>query len=366
MLLDEITELAINGGDRVPSSDDYDYDYDAALIIPAPEVDTDEEDHDDINSETAKSSIWDLTFGGKYKNPGKAAQSKQSKYKQPASSKFVKEIMTPLKHDDASGGLIWKASIVPDNFDRDFKKNGALKMCKTRDYDAKKRCIKPRRGNLLVKSSDFFGSLVKFSDEDEEDDFDINIFETKDRWAFSGVLCGFPSLTTLEVLKIEYKRSALGNIHSNWTTHWKSGKHDVAPTFPDDIVDLAEVRAILRSPSYSMNGWSKDSRGYVFWFEGNGTRDEARLTYGTNMIRQFQKESILFEKPDPKCVRVHMISHRYAVGNKQKIKDQLTYHSLALLEWDHGEYCTVVEVGYLGGLTGNMGRSNWIEVSSQW
>ena len=135
---------------------------------------------------------------------------------------------------------------------------------------------------------------------------------------------------------------------------------DALPFFPKDLV-LAEVRVILRSPPHSMNGWAKDSRGYVFWFEGNETRKEPRVTYGTNIIRQFEKESII-GKPSPKCVKVHMISHRYAVGDSHKIKDQFTYHSLALLEWDHGQYCTVAEVGYVGGLSGNYCRSNWIEV----
>ena len=231
-------------------------------------------------------------------------------------------------------------------------------MCSINNYDAKNHCIKPRRGNLLVKESDFFGSLVQLTGGDEIaeiDDFDI--FEKKDRWVFSGVLCGFPSLKTLEVLKIECKRSLP---LSKWATHWKSGKDDGKPTFPKDLV-LAEVRVILRSPPYSMNGWAKDSRGYVFWFEGNETRKEPRVTYGTNIIRQFEKESII-GKPSPKCVKVHMISHRYAVGDSHKIKDQFTYHSLALLEWDHGQYCTVAEVGYVGGLSGNYCRSNWIEV----
>jgi hypothetical protein len=35
---------------------------------------------------------------------------------------------------------------------------------------------------------------------------------------------------------------------------------DALPFFPKDLV-LAEVRVILRSPPYSMNGWAKDSRG---------------------------------------------------------------------------------------------------------
>jgi len=53
-----------------------------------------------------------------------------------------------------------------------------------------------------------------------------------------------------------------------------------------------------------------------------------------------------------------MISHRYAVA-KATTMDKLTYHSIALLEWAHGEYCTIVEGAYLNGIGGYKGRSNW-------
>ena len=66
----------------------------------------------------------------------------------------------------------------------------------------------------------------------------------------------------------------------------------------------------------------------------------------------------------PKCVKVHMISHRYATGDNVQIRDRLTYHSFALLEWDHKRHCTVVELAYLGGVGGYAGRANWVEVSS--
>ena len=310
MLLDEIDELALDGGDKVPSAAT---DEDETLVnLPAPEAEAGLPIKRESMEDTE--SPCELDMRGRCKFPGKISQCKHSKYKKTESADFVKDVMKPAKNDDASGGLIWKANIVPDDFDKHFKKKGTLKMCSINNYDAKNHCIKPRRGNLLVKESDFFGSLVQLTDGDDFDDFDI--FEKKDRWAFSGLLCGFPSLKTLEVLKIECKRSLP---LSKWATHWKSGKDDGKPTFPKDLV-LAEVRVILRSPPYSMNGWAKDSRGYVFWFEGNETRKEPRVTYGTNIIRQFEKESIT-GKPSPKCVKVHMISHRYAVGDSHKIKD---------------------------------------------
>ena len=63
---------------------------------------------------------------------------------------------------------------------------------------------------------------------------------------------------------------------------------------------------------------------------------------------------------DAKAVRAHLFSHRYSVEN-ESIKDKLTYHSIVLLEWDHREYCSVVELAWRQGLGGYKGRSNWIE-----
>mmetsp|Transcript_30213 Transcript_30213/g.46328 ORF Transcript_30213/g.46328 Transcript_30213/m.46328 type:complete len:213 (-) Transcript_30213:1248-1886(-) len=63
---------------------------------------------------------------------------------------------------------------------------------------------------------------------------------------------------------------------------------------------------------------------------------------------------------DAVCTNVHMISHRYAV-KKESPKDLMTYHSLALLEWDHGKYCSVLEGAYLNGLGGYKGKCNWFD-----
>ena len=40
---------------------------------------------------------------------------------------------------------------------------------------------------------------------------------------------------------------------------------------------------------------------------------------------------------------------------------QLTYHSIVLLEWEHGKFCTVVEGAFLNGIGGYKGRSNWYD-----
>lgn len=53
-----------------------------------------------------------------------------------------------------------------------------------------------------------------------------------------------------------------------------------------------------------------------------------------------------------------MISHRYGV-EKESTRDKLTWHSVVLLEWEHGKYSTIVEGAYLNGIGGYKGRSNW-------
>ena len=155
-----------------------------------------------------------------------------------------------------------------------------------------------------------------------------------------------------ELIKIEYKRATP---LSKYVTHWKYNKDDGKPTFPTGLT-ISEVRVVLRSPCYSTNGWAKDSRGYVFWFEGNETGGEPKVTFGTNIVRTFEKERIETNL-NAKCVKVNMISHRYATGDSATIRDRLTYHSLALLEWDNRDYCTVVELARLGGVGGCTGAS---------
>ena len=59
-------------------------------------------------------------------------------------------------------------------------------------------------------------------------------------------------------------------------------------------------------------------------------------------------------------MKVHMISHRYAM-QKETPKDKVTYHSIVFLEWEHGQYGTIVEGAYLNGIGGYRGRSNWYD-----
>ena len=342
ILIAEIEELALHGTDRVPSEDD-----ETLVDLPSPEEFINEEELTSADSfSTQEFDVQDFP-----------ALCKESKYKDPLSEENIREIMKVPKNQDESGGLIWNANIVPDDFDETFKKNGKLKMCGKNNYDENNGCIKPRRGNLLVTNSNFFGSIVKCTDGDDFDDFEL--YAKPPRWVFSGVLCGWPGLSTLEVRKIEYKRA----LSVNWKTHWDADENSAVkdPSFPETM-GVTEVRAVLRAPGWSQIGWSKESPGYLFWFE-NGAGETPTMTYGTDIVRKFENDRIKNDQPS-KCVRIHMVSHRYATGNSRQIRDRLTYHSFGLLEWDHGEYCTVVEVGYRGGIGGYLGRANWIEVCS--
>jgi len=60
---------------------------------------------------------------------------------------------------------------------------------------------------------------------------------------------------------------------------------------------------------------------------------------------------------DSMVAMVHMISHRYAVS-RESPRDRLTYHSVCLLEWVHGSYCTVVESAFLNGIVSLFARKN--------
>jgi hypothetical protein len=129
----------------------------------------------------------------------------------------------------------------------------------------------------------------------------------------------------------------------------------IPPSYPvrSPLHIISDCRAIVRMPPYTSKGYSKDSKGHVWWFEAN--RKVPRLLYGTNIIREFEKDrleqtrtaqGIPLVQSSPRCIRVHMISHRYSPGEKseESLKDLLVYHSIALLEWDHEQFCTVVEV----------------------
>lgn len=231
-----------------------------------------------------------------------------------------------------SAGLVWHATLIPDDF---FRNGKLMKGLNKSDFDADTQTIKPRRPTLPVTASDFLSSLTKIDGP---------------RWIFHGILNGWPGMTSLELISIERRRGGGSLVWDKllWKDHWsaeKEGQEGIEPTL--EGAD-AIYRVTLRGAPWTSLGWSKESRGFVFWYERQ-LPTGPRFTYGTNIAKTVS---------DDNCSFVHMVSHRYAV-KKESPKDKLTYHSIVLLEWEHGEYCTVVEGAYLNGMSGYKGKSNW-------
>mmetsp|Transcript_18964 Transcript_18964/g.26692 ORF Transcript_18964/g.26692 Transcript_18964/m.26692 type:complete len:516 (+) Transcript_18964:134-1681(+) len=302
------------------------------------------------------SSYCKLNSDGKCEEPGATSSCKHSNYGKPLSESLVRELM-----DFENGGLEWTARLIPSDFNADYEKTGELKLLSARNYDAANKCIKARRGDLSVTDADFFSSVTKLKDEKSG----------QYRWVFTGILNGWPSLTCLELRKIQYKGT-----FPTWKTYWKAfdesddtdsvypGSKSNVPCFPVRYSgkSVKDARVILRQSSWSAYGWSKDSPGNVFWFQSSKLSHPApRLLYGVNIVKQFQEDQVKADKPLPRCKMAHMISHRYSQGNKgESVKDHITYHSIVLIEWDHGKYCTVVESAFRNGVSGYLGKANWI------
>lgn len=254
------------------------------------------------------------------------------------------EAMLMVPPSEVGGeGLVWYATIIPD----EFLSNGKLKRgLNKRDFDLEANKIKPRRPSLLVTASDFFASLTKIDDPSSP----------QARYIFHGVLNGWPSLRAMELVAIEQRRDHHSVLPTPkeflsgqilWWRTWgaeQDGKNGVDPKIlhGDRI-----YRAKLCCPKWTSAGWSKSSPGFCFWFEKHRG---GHLSYGTDMLTQVD--------PQPLCTSVHMIAHRYATA-RETPRDLLTYHTVCLLEWDHQEYCTVVELAFLNGMGGYKGKSNW-------
>jgi hypothetical protein len=176
---------------------------------------------------------------------------------------------------------------------------------------------------------------------------------------------GWPGLRTMELVTIEQRRDHTSVIPKpkellsgqirfwkKWEAHLERSADDLASTQNEQLDDPMQVfhphrvyRAKLRGPPWTASGWSPDSPGFCYWYE---PQHENRLSYGTNILQMVQD--------GPTCTYVHMIAHRYAVQGRESPRDRLTYHSVCLLEWDHGQYCTVVELAFFNGLGGYKGK----------
>lgn len=244
-------------------------------------------------------------------------------------------------------GLVWHATVVPDVYLVDGKLKRGLNR---RDFDPEHGKIKPRRASLPLTATDFFSSLTKIDGP----------AKGQARYIFYGVLNGWPGLRTMELVSLEHRRDSpalpspreliTGQIL--WVKTWSADEEGLRGGDPKILGSHRIYRAKLRGAPWSGIGWSKASPGFCFWYESQRATGQ-RVSFGTNMLTEIASE--------PLCTRVHMISHRYAVGRVETPRDRLTYHSICLLEWDHGQYCTVIEAAYLNGMGGYKGKSNWFD-----
>jgi hypothetical protein len=244
-----------------------------------------------------------------------------SSYGKPLSVEEAAELMPP-----GDNGLVWNATIIPDElFDtvRNLRKG-----ISPGDFDHEDMVLKARRPCLPVRASNFFSSLTKVGP----------------RYIFSGVLNGWPGLTCFELLGLEQK----GQITGRWTKVWRvkeEGSKGVEPKLP---TTKHFYRAVLRGAPWTGEGWSKESPGFAFWYEARLIKGP-RMSYGRDMVKNVE---------DAKCTYIHMVNHRYAV-KRESPRDLITYHSICLLEWDHGQYMTVIEAAFLNGIGGYKGKCNW-------
>ena len=275
-------------------------------------------------------------------------------------------------NDGNEGGLVWYATIIPDA----FFANGKLKRgLNKRDFDLDANKIKPRRPSLLVTASDFFSSLTKVeghvpkqshlpsdqaaSANEPTTTSAIASNACAARYVFHGVLNGWPSLRAMELVAIEQRRDHKSIVPTPkeflsgqilWWRTWGAETDGQRGSDPKILQSDRIYRAKLCAAQWTSVGWSPTSPGYCFWHEPQ--RQRPFVSYGTDLLTTVD--------PNPICTHVHMIAHRYASA-RETPRDLLTYHTVCLLEWDHGQYCTVVELAFLNGLGGYKGKSNWYD-----
>ena len=171
------------------------------------------------------------------------------------------------------------------------------------------------------------------------------------RWVFNGTLNGWNGLNLLEVLSItSLVASGMGHkIERTWKAADQTGE---APTYPSGH---NSVRVTLRAAPWTAAGWSRRSPGWVLWyFAMNATGP--RLDHGEDIIRSIQQVA-----HPPKAVCAHLLAHRFAkrVGVVESVEDKITYHANVILEWDHGQHMTVIELGRLNITGAARGKSTW-------
>eukprot|EP00924_Labyrinthula_sp_SR-Ha-C_P015707 snap_masked-scaffold_4-processed-gene-7.36-mRNA-1 protein AED:1.00 eAED:1.00 QI:0/0/0/0/1/1/2/0/580 len=262
----------------------------------------------------------------------------------PAYGRPVDEQLAEHLTEELSGGLIYHAKIYRTGF---FHPSVCIKTPGgKREHELKKKRPVP-----IVYEEDFFNSLT----------------QVDGAWIFQGKLNGWPGLKNLELISLDYwyskkvgpKTVALSK--NIWNLNSSDAPKYPTPGYIFFTGKPGSIRAKLRAPSYTDLGYDKGNKGFCWWYRGaeDATPVADKFIYGEKSIETIRKEAEESGKPVMKAVKAHFYGHRY-VKKRETPKDMFVYHTGVVLEWDHGKYCTNVELAYLYGITGFSGRSNWL------
>lgn len=236
----------------------------------------------------------------------------------------IPEVQIETNH---AQGLVWHAQIVADDV-------SDPKFCTAVGK------IKPRRGLPHICIGNLMAGLAKH----------------EGTWFFNGKLNGWGALQELRLQSITRLVSEVGRatIHRVWTC----GDEEHSP---NDVLKIAQkktprsLRATFWAPSWSLRGWSK-SAGYVMWFFYHHEIGK-RFAHGEDILSKINEYSTA---KTATAEKVHLFVHRYA-KETESIKDTLTWHEAIIIEWSHGQFVTVVELGFRNGVGGYAGRVSWYE-----
>jgi len=253
----------------------------------------------------------------------KLHREEHEQFKNAHAEEFKEEDQSKL--DDDYQGFVWHAEVRTDDFsDAKHCTNGELKL---------------RRPVPQIKASDLLNKVRKQ--------------ETSGRWILDEPLNGWPALVGLELVSLTVVTKPLGMVGVKKLKRlWKSSSGKALPT-------AAEVstgtRATFRGQTWTMDSWSSDSQGFVWWFSAF-REDTPQLLFGEKMLDKIEKDKYA----ESKAINLHIVAHQYPV-EKETARDKLTYHAAVFVEWDHCKFGTLVELAWVNGTGGYGGKSNWIE-----
>lgn len=227
-----------------------------------------------------------------------------------------------------------------------------------------KEKIKPKRGIPEVNSEDFFSSLTQSVDG---------------RVFYHGILNNWSGLDFFEVAKVEScEVDSKGKLLPEQKLFWKSSQTKInkskksllrfmtkskriarLPTFPNKA-ELKSVKITAYLPRHMENGFTPSTPGFVWYHFGAGDVENNQFAHGTNIIKAAKARDKEIHGKECLATKVYHIGHRYAKKEESDL-DKKIYHSAVFIEWEHGEYGSIVELAWLNGIGGYEGRSNWIE-----